>query len=54
MIIQRLSTAGFCLNYMDEDDLRSLLALIKSGGLVDGRRWDRIKNEIESELKHGR
>lgn len=54
MIIQRLSTAGFCLNYMDEDDLRSLLTLIKSGGLVDGRRWDRVKNEIESELRYGR
>ena len=36
---------------MDEDDLRSLLNLIKSGGLVDGRKWYKIASEIEEALK---
>ncbi|MBQ8969205.1 MAG: hypothetical protein IJ064_05695 [Bacteroidaceae bacterium] len=51
MILHRARKKYFCLNYMDEDDLRSLLNLIKSGGLVDGRKWYKIASEIEEALK---
>lgn len=42
---------GFRLDYMDEDDLRSLRALIKNGGLVEGRKWFDILKEIDTLLR---
>jgi hypothetical protein len=35
---------------MDEAELRSLQRLIKSGGLVDGRDWNGISNQIDEML----
>lgn len=42
---------GFRLDYMNEDDLRSLRTLISSGGLVEGRKWNGILQEINAILK---
>jgi len=41
----------FCIDYMDEDDLRSLRELIRNGGLLESRRWQGILNEINVLLK---
>ena len=42
---------GFCLEYMDEEDLRSLRSLIRSGGLVEGRKWYGVMKEIDETLR---
>ena len=42
---------GFRLDYMDEDDLRSLRSLIKTAGLVESRRWQLVLEEINVLLK---
>ncbi len=42
---------GFRLDYMDEDDLRSLRALIKNGGLCESRKWFGILKEIDTLLR---
>ena len=42
---------GFRLDYMDEDDLRSLRTLIKNGGLCESRKWNGIMNDIDTILR---
>ena len=42
---------GYRLDYMNEDDLRSLRCLIKSGGLVEGRKWYGVMKEIDETLR---
>lgn len=42
---------GFRLDYMNEDDLRSLRTIIKNGGLVESRRWQGILEEINVILR---
>ncbi len=42
---------GFCLEYMEEEDLRSLRSLIRSGGLVESRKWQDVKKEIDELLR---
>jgi len=41
---------GFVLAAMDESDLRSLLAMIKSACLPERREWNGIKQQIEKIL----
>ena len=50
MVVQKTNT-GYSLNDMDESELLSLQRLIKSGGLVDGRNWNRISVQIDGMLK---
>jgi len=42
---------GFVLAAMDENDLRSLHAMIKSACLPQRREWNGIKQQIENILK---
>ena len=42
---------GFRLDYMDEDDLRSLRTLITNAGLVESRGWQLVLEEINVLLK---
>lgn len=42
---------GFSLDYMNEDDLRSLRTLIKNGGLCESRKWHGVLNEIDTILR---
>lgn len=42
---------GYSLDYMDEEDLRSLRSLIKSGGLMESRKWYSVKKEIDGLLR---
>jgi hypothetical protein len=42
---------GFRLDYMDEDDLRSLRSLIKTGSLTESRNWHGVLNEIDTILR---
>ena len=42
---------GFRLDYMDEDDLRSLRSLIKTGSLTESRNWHCVLNEIDTILR---
>lgn len=41
----------FCLDYMNEDDLRSLRSLIKTGCLAESRKWNSVLNEIDATLR---
>lgn len=51
MVVQKLSSAGYCLNFMGEDDLRSLREMIKGAGLVERRHWNRTLTELNEILK---
>lgn len=42
---------GFRLDYMNEDDLRSLRSLIKTGSLTESRKWNSVLNEIDATLR---
>lgn len=42
---------GFSLRYMNEDDLRSLRSLIKTGSLTESRKWNSVLNEIDATLR---
>lgn len=42
---------GFRLDYMNEDDLRSLRSIIKTGCLTERRRWNSILNEIDTIIR---
>lgn len=42
---------GFRLDYMNEDDLRSLRTLIRNAGLVESRGWQLVLEEINVLLK---
>ena len=42
---------GYSLDYLDEEDLRSLRSLIKTGCLTESRKWNRVLNEIDATLK---
>jgi hypothetical protein len=42
---------GFRLDYMNEDDMRSLRCLIKTGSLTESRNWHGVLNEIDIILR---
>lgn len=42
---------GYRLDYMSEDDLRSLRSLIKTGCLTESRKWNSVLNEIDATLR---
>ena len=42
---------GFRLDYMNEDDLRSLRSLIKTGCSTESRKWNSVLNEIDATLR---
>lgn len=42
---------GFRIDYMNEDDLRSLRSIIKTGCLTESRKWYSVLNEIDATLR---
>jgi len=42
---------GFSLDYMNEDDLRSLRSIIKGSALPDRRNWHGVLQEINTILR---
>ena len=42
---------GYRLDYMNEEDLRSLRNLIRNGGLCESRKWHDTLEEINTILK---
>ena len=42
---------GFRIDYMNEDDLRSLRSLIKTGSSTESHNWQGVLNEIDTILR---
>ena len=51
MIVVPESVGRYSLLHMDIEHLQSLVRVISSGGLADGRIWYSVKKEIEEILK---